>query len=78
MNKMRPDVDGREIIREFFSKILELEKGANYVVPFERYMKKISLMDIIARNKIPISLLRWDTIDKSIRKLIQAFCYLKE
>ena len=30
-------------------------------------------MDIIARNKI----LRSDTIDKSIRKLIQAFCLLK-
>ena len=29
MNKMRPDVDEREIIRETFSKILELEKGAN-------------------------------------------------
>ena len=35
-------------------------------------------MDIIARNKIPISFLRWDTIDKSIRKLIQEFCLLKE
>ena len=40
MNKMRPDVDEREIIRETFSKILQLEKGANYVVPFERYVKK--------------------------------------
>ena len=68
MNKMRPDVDEREIIRETFSKILELEKGANYVVPFERYIKSISLSVIIARNKIPISFLRWDTIDKSIRK----------
>ena len=35
-------------------------------------------MDIIARNKIPISFLRWDTTDKSIRKLIQAFVYLKK
>ena len=43
MNKMRPDVDEREIIRETFSKILELEKGANYVVPFERYMNKYKL-----------------------------------
>ena len=43
MNKMRPDVDDREIIRETFSKILDLEKGANYVVPFERYMKKYKL-----------------------------------
>ena len=43
MNKMRPDVDEREIIRENFSKILELGKGANYVVPFERYMKKYKL-----------------------------------
>ena len=34
MNKMQPDVDEREISRETFSKILELEKGANYVVPF--------------------------------------------
>ena len=51
MNKMRPDVDEREIIRETFSKILQLEKGANYVVPFERYMKKFKLMDIIPRNK---------------------------
>ena len=40
MNKMRPDVDEREIIGETFSKLLQLEKGANYVVPFERYMKK--------------------------------------
>ena len=39
MNKMRPDVDEREIIRETFSKILQLEKGDYYVVPFERYMK---------------------------------------
>ena len=61
MNKMRPDVDEREIIRETFSKILQLEKEAYYVVPFERYMKNsISLMDIIARNRIPISFLRWD------------------
>ena len=43
MNKMRPDVDEREIIRENFSKLLQLEKGANYVVPFERYMKKYKL-----------------------------------
>ena len=43
MNRMRPDVDEREIIRETFSKILQLEKGANYVVPFERYMKKYKL-----------------------------------
>ena len=40
MNKMRPNVDEREIIRETCSKILQLEKGANYFVPFERYMKK--------------------------------------
>ena len=38
VNKLRSDIDEREIIRETFSKILELEKGANYVVPFERYM----------------------------------------
>ena len=43
MNKMRPDVDESEIIRETFSKILDLEKGANYIVPFERYMKKYKL-----------------------------------
>ena len=43
MNKMRPDVVEREIIREIFSKILQLEKGDNYVVPFERYMKKYKL-----------------------------------
>ena len=43
MNKMRPDVDKREIIRETFSKILQLEKRADYVVPFERYMKKYTL-----------------------------------
>ena len=43
MNKMRPDVDEREIIREIISKILHLEKAANYVVPFERYMKKYKL-----------------------------------
>ena len=35
-------------------------------------------MVIIARHKIPISFLRWDTIDISIYKLIQAFCVLKE
>ena len=29
MNKMRPDVDEGEIKRENFSKILQLEKGAN-------------------------------------------------
>ena len=40
---MRPDVDEREIIRETFSKILDLEKVANYVVPFDRYMKKYKL-----------------------------------
>ena len=39
MNKMRPDVDEREIIKETFSKILEcVEKGANYVIPFEKYI----------------------------------------
>ena len=43
MNKMRPDVDEREIIRETFPKILKCKKGANYVVPFERYMKKYKL-----------------------------------
>ena len=43
MNKMRANVDEREIIRETFSKILDLEKGANYVVPFERYRKKYKL-----------------------------------
>ena len=43
MNKMRPDVDEREIIRDNFSKILQLEKGANYVVRFERYMEKYTL-----------------------------------
>ena len=40
MNKMQPDIDERKIIRDTFSKILQLEKGANYVVPFERYMKQ--------------------------------------
>ena len=41
-------------------------------------------MDIIARNKIPISFLRWEVktspthIDKKVRRLIQAFCLLKE
>ena len=35
-NKIRPDVDKREIIRETFSKLLELEKGANYVVPLHK------------------------------------------
>ena len=43
MNKMRSDVDERVIIGETFSKILQLEKEANYVVPFERYMKKYKL-----------------------------------
>ena len=43
MNKMRPDVDEREIIREIFSKILDLENGANYVVPFESHIKKYKL-----------------------------------
>ena len=40
---MQPDVDVRELIRETFSKILDLEKGANYVVPFEKYMEKYKL-----------------------------------
>ena len=40
---MQPDVDVRELIRETFSKILDLENGANYVVPFEKYMKKYKL-----------------------------------
>ena len=43
MNKMRSDVDERVIIRETFSKILQFEKEANYVVPFERYMKTYKL-----------------------------------
>ena len=43
MNKMRSDVDERVIIGETFSKILQLEKEANYGVPFERYMKKYKL-----------------------------------
>ena len=43
MNKMRPDADETAIIRETFSKILQLEKGANNVVPFVRYMKKYKL-----------------------------------
>ena len=43
MNKMRLDLDEREIISETFSEILQLEKGANYVVPFERYMKRYKL-----------------------------------
>ena len=43
MNKMRADVDEREIIRETFSKILQLKNEANYIVPFERYMKKYKL-----------------------------------
>ena len=43
MNKMRPDVDERETIKETFSKILQLEKVANYVVPFKKYMKKYKL-----------------------------------
>ena len=43
MNKMRSDVDERKPTRETVSKILQLEKGANYVVPFERYMKKHKL-----------------------------------
>ena len=38
MNEMWADVDENEIIRKTFSKILELEKEANYVVPFERYL----------------------------------------
>ena len=41
-------------------------------------LKSISLIGIIARNKMPISFLRWDTIDKNIRKFLQAFCLLKE
>ena len=40
---MRADVDERDISRETFSKILQLEKGADYVVIFERYMKKYKL-----------------------------------
>ena len=40
--------------------------------------KSISLMDIIARNKIRFSFLRWVSIVKSTRKLIQAFYLLKE
>ena len=43
MKKMRPDVDERVIIGEIFSEILQLEKGANFVVPFKRYMKKNKL-----------------------------------
>ena len=31
MNKMRRDVDEREIVRETLSKILDREKGANYI-----------------------------------------------
>ena len=50
MNKMRADVNEREIIRETFSKILQLEKGANYVVPFERYMKKYALNGYCSKN----------------------------
>ena len=50
MNKMLSDVDEREIIRETFSKILQLEKGANYVVPFERYMKKYKLNGYYAKK----------------------------
>ena len=50
MNKMRPDVDEKEMIRETFSKILQLEKGANYVVPFERYMKKYKLNGYYSKN----------------------------
>ena len=51
MNKMRPDVDEREIIRETFLKILQLEKGANFVVPFERYMKKYKLYGYYRKEK---------------------------
>ena len=51
MNKMRPDVNEREIIRETFSKILQLEKGANYVVPFERYMKRYKLYAYYTKKK---------------------------
>ena len=43
MNKMRADIDERAIIRETFFKILQLEKEANYIVPFERYIKKYKL-----------------------------------
>ena len=43
MNKMRSDVDEKVIIGETFSKILQLEKEANNVVRFERYMKKYKL-----------------------------------
>ena len=51
MNKMRPDVDEREIIRGTFSQILQLEKGANYVVSFERYMKKYKLNGYYSRKQ---------------------------
>ena len=30
-------------LEQTFSKILQLEKGANYVVPFERYIKMYKL-----------------------------------
>ena len=41
MNTMRLGVYEREIIRKIFSKLLQLEKGSNYVV--ERYMRKYKL-----------------------------------
>ena len=50
MNQMRPDVDVREIIRETDSKILDLEKGGNYFVPFERYMKKYKLNEYYSKK----------------------------
>ena len=43
MKKMRADVDEREIIRETFSKSLQLKKEVNYIVFFERYLKKYKL-----------------------------------
>ena len=43
-------LDEREIIRETFSKILQLEKGANYVVPFKRYMKQYKLNGYYTRT----------------------------
>ena len=54
MNKMQPDVDEREIIRETFSKILQrLKKGLTMLSLLKAICKSISisLMDIIARNK---------------------------
>lgn len=51
MKKMQPGIDEHEKIREAFAKILELEKGANYVVPFERYMKKYKLNGYYSKPK---------------------------